>query len=70
MAISPYSPKTKPSQTATNTEESCFFQYQERFLVGSAELNTSLYANFIDYSKAFNSIDRNTLWKIMANQTN
>ena len=30
------------------------------------ELNTSLYVNFIDYSKAFDSVDRSCLWKIMA----
>ena len=33
----------------------------------SMELNSPLYLNFIDYSKAFDSIDRKMLWKIMAN---
>ena len=32
----------------------------------SMEFNSPLYINFIDYSKAFDSIDRKTLWKIMA----
>ena len=32
----------------------------------SMEFNSPLYLNFIDYSKAFDSIDRKMLWKIMA----
>lgn len=31
----------------------------------STEWNSPLYVNFIDYEKAFDSIDRNTLWKLM-----
>ena len=30
------------------------------------EFNSSLYVNFIDYTKAFDSIDRECLWKILA----
>ena len=30
------------------------------------EFNAPLYLNFIDYSKAFDSVDRDRLWKIMA----
>ncbi|VDO79475.1 unnamed protein product [Schistosoma margrebowiei] len=31
----------------------------------SVEWNSSLYINFIDYEKAFDSVDRRTLWKIL-----
>ena len=31
----------------------------------SLEWNTSLYVAFIDYEKAFNSVDRSTLWKLL-----
>ncbi|VDP37488.1 unnamed protein product [Schistosoma margrebowiei] len=30
----------------------------------SIEWNSSLYINFIDYEKAFDSVDRTTLWKL------
>ena len=33
----------------------------------SLEWNTSLYVNFIDYEKAFDSLDRQTLWNILKN---
>ncbi|VDP48432.1 unnamed protein product [Schistosoma mattheei] len=31
----------------------------------SVEWNLSLYINFIDYEKAFGSVDRGTLWKFL-----
>ena len=31
----------------------------------SIEWNSSLYVNFVDYEKAFDSLDRDTLWKIL-----
>ncbi|VDP57729.1 unnamed protein product [Schistosoma margrebowiei] len=31
----------------------------------SVEWNSTLYINFIDYEKAFDSIDRRTLWKLL-----
>ncbi|VDO63472.1 unnamed protein product, partial [Schistosoma margrebowiei] len=31
----------------------------------SVEWNSSLYINFIDYEKAFDSVDRRTLWKLL-----
>ncbi|VDP67196.1 unnamed protein product [Schistosoma curassoni] len=31
----------------------------------SIEWNTSLYINFIDYEKAFDSVDMRTLWKLL-----
>ena len=30
----------------------------------SIEWNSSLYINFVDYEKAFDSVDRETLWKV------
>jgi len=32
----------------------------------SIEWNSSLYVNFVDYEKAFDSIDRETMWKLLA----
>ena len=31
----------------------------------SIEWTSSLYVNFVDYEKAFDSLDRDTLWKIL-----
>ncbi|VDP22530.1 unnamed protein product [Schistosoma margrebowiei] len=31
----------------------------------SIEWNSSLYINFIEYEKAFDSVDRKTLWKLL-----
>ena len=31
----------------------------------SLEWNSSLYVNFVDYEKAFDSVDRETLWKLL-----
>ena len=31
----------------------------------SIEWNSSLYVNFVNYEKAFDSVDRETLWKIL-----
>ena len=31
----------------------------------SMEWDTSLYINFVDYEKAFDSLDRDTLWKLL-----
>ena len=31
----------------------------------SIEWNSSLYINFVDYEKAFDSVDRETLWKVL-----
>ncbi|VDO85028.1 unnamed protein product [Schistosoma mattheei] len=38
---------------------------QSRFLEQSVEWNSSPYTNFIDYEKAFDSVDRRTLWKLL-----
>ena len=31
----------------------------------SMEFDSSLYMNFVDYEKAFDSLDRDTLWKLL-----
>ncbi|VDO86660.1 unnamed protein product [Schistosoma mattheei] len=33
----------------------------------SVEWNSTLYINFTDYEKAFDSVDRRTLWKFIRN---
>ena len=35
-------------------------------LRNTIEWNTTLYANFVDFEKAFDSVDRDTLWKLLA----
>ncbi|VDP45198.1 unnamed protein product [Schistosoma mattheei] len=36
----------------------------------SIEWNSTLYINFIDYEKAFDSVDRRTLWEFLRNYGN
>ena len=31
----------------------------------SLEFDSSLYVNFVDYEKAFDSLDRDTIWKLL-----
>ena len=61
--------KLRDNQAGFRKNRSCADQISSLRIIleQSTELNTPLYANFIDYSKAFDSIDRSTLWKIMAN---
>jgi hypothetical protein len=46
---------------------SCIDQIaSSRIIVGQRiEWNISLYINFVDYEKAFASLDRDTLWKLL-----
>ncbi|VDO89334.1 unnamed protein product [Schistosoma margrebowiei] len=46
-------------------ERSCTDQIATLWIIveQSVEWNSSLYINFIDYEKAFDSVDRRTLWK-------
>ena len=54
--------------------QACFRQYRGcidhiatlRIIVEqSMEFDSSLYINFVDYEKAFDSLDRDTLWKLL-----
>merc|ERR1711911_32185 len=60
-------PKLRDNQAGFRKNRSCKDQIATlRVIVEqSLEWNTSLYINFIDYEKAFDSVDRNTLWKLL-----
>ncbi|VDP58668.1 unnamed protein product [Schistosoma curassoni] len=55
----------RDQQAGFRKDRSCTDQIATlRITVGqSVEWNSSLYINFIDYEKAFDSVDRTTLWK-------
>ena len=60
-------PKLRDQQAGFRRNRSCADQIATlRIIVEqSTEWNSSLYINFIDYEKAFDSMDRETLWKIL-----
>ncbi|VDO48262.1 unnamed protein product [Schistosoma margrebowiei] len=57
----------RDQQTGFRKDRSCTDQIATlRIIVEQLiEWNSSLYINFIDYEKAFDSVDRRTLWKIL-----
>ena len=57
----------REEQAGFRQDRSCTDQIATlRILVEqSIEWNSSLYVNFVDYDKAFDSLDRETLWKIL-----
>ena len=57
----------RDQQAGFRKERSCTDQIATlRIIVEqSLEWNSPLYINFIDYEKAFDSVDRNTLWKLL-----
>ncbi|VDP55100.1 unnamed protein product [Schistosoma margrebowiei] len=57
----------RDQQTGFRKDRSCTDQIVTlRIIVEqSIEWNSSLHINFIDYEKAFDSMDRTTLWKIL-----
>ncbi|VDO75265.1 unnamed protein product [Schistosoma margrebowiei] len=57
----------RDQQAGFRTDRSCIDQIATlRIIVEqSIEWNSSLYINFIDYEKAFDSVDRTTLWKLL-----
>ncbi|VDP09756.1 unnamed protein product, partial [Schistosoma margrebowiei] len=59
--------KSKDGKAAFRKDRSCVDQITTlRIIVEqSIELNSSLYINFIDYKKAFDGVDRTTLWKLL-----
>ena len=60
-------PKLRDNQAGFLKNRSCVDQITTLRLTGeqSLEWNSSFYINFIDYEKAFDSVDRDMLWKIM-----
>ena len=61
-------PKLRKNQAGFRAGRSCADQIAALRIIieQSLEFNASLYINFIDYQKAFDSLDRNTMWKILA----
>ena len=57
----------RDEQAGFRQERSCTDQIAtlRMILEQSLEWNTSLYVVFIDYEKAFDSVDRSTLWKLL-----
>ena len=60
-------PLLRDEQAGFRQNRSCVDQIATlRIIVEqSLEWNSSLYINFVDYEKAFDSVDRNTLWKLL-----
>ena len=60
--------KLRKNQAGFRPNRSCADQITTLRIIieQSQEWNCPLYINFIDYQKAFDSLDRNSLWKIMA----
>ena len=60
-------PKLRDQQAGFRRNRSCADQIASlRIIVEqSLEWNSPLYINFIDYEKAFDSVDRETLWKLL-----
>jgi hypothetical protein len=60
-------PKLCDQQAGFHRNRSCADQIASlRIIVEqSLEWNSSLYINFIEYEKAFDSVDRDTLWKLL-----
>ena len=60
-------PILRDQQAGFRQDRSCTDQIATlRIIVEqSLEWNSSLYINFVDYKKAFDSIDRETLWKLL-----
>ncbi|CAH8493033.1 unnamed protein product [Schistosoma haematobium] len=57
----------RDQQAGFRKDRSCTDQIATLRIIGeqSVEWNSSLYINFIDYEKAFDSVDSRTLWKLL-----
>ena len=60
-------PKLRDQQAGFRRNRSCADQIASLHIIveQSLEWNSPLYINFIDYEKAFDSIDRETMWKLL-----
>lgn len=60
-------PKLHDQQAGFRSNRSCAEQIASLRIIieQSLEWKSPLYVNFIDYEKAFDSVDRETLWKIL-----
>ena len=58
--------KLRPEQAGFRQDHSCTDQIATLRIIieQSLEWQSTLYLNFIDFQKAFDSVDRNTIWKI------
>ncbi|VDP78017.1 unnamed protein product, partial [Schistosoma curassoni] len=63
----PVDARLRDEQAGFRRDRSCTGQIATlRIIVEqSIEWNSSLYINYIDYEKAFDSVDRTTLWKLL-----
>jgi hypothetical protein len=60
--------KLREQQAGFRKDQSCTDQIAALRIIieQSLEWNTSLYLNFVDFEKAFDSLDREVLWNLMA----
>ena len=60
-------PRLRDNQAGFRRNRSCTDQIATLRIIleQSLEWRTPLYVNFIDYEKAFDSVDRNSLWKLL-----
>ena len=60
-------PKLRDQQAGFRRNRSCADQIASPRIIVEQSLkwNSPLYINFIDFEKAFNSVDRETLWKLL-----
>ena len=65
-------PQLREQQAGFRKNRSCTDQIRTLRLVleQSLEWNSLLYINFMDYEKAFDSVDRQTLWKLLTTLRN
>ena len=59
--------KLRDNQAGFRKNRSCADQIASLRIIieQSLEWNSPLYINFIDFEKAFDSVDRHTLWRLM-----
>ena len=60
-------PELRDQQAGFRKDRSCTDQKSTLRIIleQSAEWNSSIYISFIDYEKAFDSEDRETIWKLL-----